>query len=96
MKLIDAIIIASQEYGIYDNWTILNQSYGRVNRLGNMVEGVYSAYTTSLDLIAEHERLEATLASLAEYDAAAIVDEGWQVSYFEMPGQEDKPEGEQS
>lgn len=79
MKLIEAFIIAQQEYGIYGDWKATHSSGCYIGRgpHGSM----YFAF--DLNLISQSERLETVLANFAEKYPYETLDEHWKVSRWD-------------
>ena len=83
MKLIEAFIIAQQEYGIYGDWKAHHM--GNALSIGLGPEGnMYYAHDGGIGLISQSERLETVLADLAERYPYETLDDQWQVSRWEV------------
>lgn len=87
MKLIEALVIVAQEYGIYGDWKATHSSDGFISRVqggmyfANVIEerdGVF--YQT---LLSQSDRLETVIADYAQNAPDAILDEQWKVSRWE-------------
>ncbi len=64
MKLIEALIIAQQEYGIYGDWKAHHM--GNALSIGRESSGFYSAYDGGVGVFSRSDRLETVLADLAK------------------------------
>ena len=79
MKLIEALIIAQQEYGIYGDWKASHM--GNALSIGLGPEGsMYYANDYGVGIISQSERLETVLALLAERYPYEVLDDQWKVS----------------
>ena len=78
MKLIEAFIIAQQEYGIYGDWKAIH--FGNALYIGRDPDGFYSANDYGVGLISQTERLEEALVVLAERYPYEVLDDQWKVS----------------
>lgn len=77
MKLIDALVVASQEFGIYADWSVHIGYDARIS----LWQDQYTSYV-GMTLVGQSERLEAVIAKLGEADASLLYNEHWQVSRF--------------
>ncbi len=78
MRLIEALVIAQQEYGIYGDWKAIHSngcSIGRAPR------GMYLAF--DLNLISQSDRLETVIGDFGERYPHELIDEHWKVSRWE-------------
>ncbi len=76
MKLIEALIVAHQEFGIYGDWKAIHGiCFIGLGPHGNM----YFAYDGTI-LIAQSERLEAVLSNFAQIHPHETLGEYWKVS----------------
>ena len=83
MKLIEAFIIAQQEYGIYGDWKASHM--GNALSIGRGPQGnMYYAYDSGAGLISQSERLETVLSDLAKRYPYETLDEQWKVSRWEV------------
>ncbi len=89
MKLIEALIIAQQEYGIYGDWKAHHM--GNALSIGRESSGFYSAYDGGVGVFSRSDRLETVLADLAKrypYEAKRYpyeaLDDQWKVSRWEV------------
>ena len=82
MKLIEAIIIAQREYGIYGDWMATHADRCFLGRgpFGNM----YFAYLNQDTLITQSQRLEIVLAGMANVGSHRMYDEKWKVSRWNV------------
>lgn len=80
MKLIEAFIIAQQEYGIYGDWKAIHADGCYV---GRSPHDTYYAHGIIGDLISQSLRLETVLAKFAEHYPYQTLDEQWKVSRWE-------------
>ena len=80
MKLIEAFIVAQQEYGIYGDWKATHLA-GFIGRgpYGSM----YFAYELNGHLVSQSDRLETVLSDFAEKHPAEVLDEWWKVSRWD-------------
>ena len=79
MKLIEALVVAQQEYGIYGDWKATHSSGCCI---GRAPRGVYLAF--DLDLISQSlERLETVIAAFGEKYPAELLDDHWKVSRWD-------------
>jgi len=79
MKLIEALVMVQQEYGIYGDWKATHSNgccIGRGPR-GNM----YFAF--DLNLISQSERLETVISNFGERYPHELIDEHWKVSRWD-------------
>lgn len=81
MKLIEAFIIAQQEYGKYGDWKAIHADgcFIGLSPHGRM----YLAYGVNSELISQSGWLEAVLANFAEQYPYQVLDERWKVSRWE-------------
>lgn len=79
MKLIEALVVAQQEYGIYGDWKALHAYNYTVGRVSG---GMYLAFAGAA-LIAQSERLETVIAALGEQYPHVLSDKRWKVSRWE-------------
>ncbi len=79
MKLIEALIVAQQEYGIYGDWKAIHQSGCSI---GRAPRGVYLAF--DLNLISQSDRLETVISDFAENYPAEVLDERWKVARWDQ------------
>jgi len=77
VKLIEALVAASQEFGIYGDWSVLHGQDARITLWQNQ----YTSYV-GMTLVGQSERLEVVIARLAETDASLILSEHWQIARF--------------
>lgn len=75
MKLIETLIMASQEFGIYGDWTAQHGQEAHIT----LWESQYTPHLGN-DLVGQSERLESVIACLAEKAAHLIASEHWQIS----------------
>lgn len=78
MKLIEAFIIAQQEYGIYGDWQATHTSGCRI---GRGTHGMYFAFDSGL--LSQSERLETVLSNFAEKYPYEALDEQWKLSRWQ-------------
>jgi hypothetical protein len=81
MKLIEAFIIAQQEYGIYGDWKAIH--FGNALCIGREPDGFYSANDYGVGVISRSDRLETVLADLAERYPYETLDDRWKVSRWQ-------------
>jgi hypothetical protein len=96
MKLIEAFIVAHQEYGNYGDWKAIHadgcfigrrprliRQHGTVHPVRHQSD-MYSAYGIEEgDLISKSDRLETVLSDFAERYPYQVLDERWKVSRWE-------------
>lgn len=81
MKLIEALVVAQQEYGIYQWWRIQHTDGARIDRTG-CDGGWYYSYDPSGTLISQAQgTLETVIARLAEKYPDVVLSKGWKVTY---------------
>ncbi len=88
MKLIEAFIIAQQEYGIYGDWKAIHADGYYIGR--HLIErgpkfrtfAVYSAHDSE-GIVSQNDRLETVLSDFAEQYPYQTLDERWKVSRWE-------------
>jgi hypothetical protein len=87
MKLIEAIVVASQEYGTrYGDWKAIHSNGCCI---GRAPRGVYLAF--DLNLIAQSlDCLEIVIARFGEKYPHELIDEGWKVSRWESPARAER------
>jgi hypothetical protein len=79
MKLIEALVVAQQEYGIYGDWKAIHAYNYAVGRVPG---GMYLAFAGAA-LIAQSKRLETVLTALGEQYPQVLGDERWKVARWE-------------
>ena len=79
MKLIEALIIAQQEFGIYGDW---KAKHGDLC-IGRGPHGMYFAYAES-HLLSQSDRLETVISDFAEKYPYETLDDQWKVSRWEV------------
>ncbi len=82
MKLIEAFIIAQQEFGIYGDWKAVHM--GNALSIGRESSGFYSAYDGGVGVFSRSDRLETVLADLAARYPYETLDDQWKVSRWEI------------
>jgi hypothetical protein len=82
VKLIEAFIVAQQEYGIYGDWKAIHLSGCYLGRgpYGSM----YFAYGIKEGLISQSDRLETVVSDMALKYPYEVLDERWKVSRYDM------------
>ena len=82
MKLIEALIIAQQEYGIYGDWKASHM--GNALSIGRAADGFYSAYDGGVGVFSRSDRLETVITEVAEKHPYEVLDDQWKVSRWEV------------
>lgn len=75
MKLIEALIVAQQEYGIYGDWKAIHGGTGC--SIGRAPRGVYLAL--DMTLISQSDRLETVISDFAGRYPDEALDGQWKV-----------------
>jgi len=78
MKLIEAFVVAQQEYGTLGHWKAIH--FGNALHLERDVDGYYEAHDCGIGLFSRSDRLETVLADFAERYPYELLDEQWKVS----------------
>lgn len=76
MKLIEALVMVQQEYGIYGDWQATHSSGNYIGRAPH--SNMCFAYDS--DIIEQSERLETVIADFAEKYPHQTLDEQWKIS----------------
>jgi len=79
VKLIEALIIAQQEFGIDGDWRATHDSGCSI---GRTPRGVYLAFAPPV--ISQSDRLETVLSDFAESYPKEVLDDQWKVSRYEQ------------
>lgn len=76
MKLIEALIMVQQEYGIYGDWKAIHSTNAYIGR------GPYGNYLAidREEVFSQSDRLETVISNFAEKYPHAVLDEQWKVS----------------
>ena len=79
MLLLEALIMAHQQYGARGSWTVCHA--GDALRISKrpMHSGVYFGYGATGGLLTHTTSLEATIAGMAEAEPAAVLDGTWKI-----------------
>lgn len=78
MKLIEALVMAQQEYGIEGHWQAMH--IGSAPHIMRTADGYYEAHDGGVGLFSRSDRLETVLADFAERYPYELLDEQWKVS----------------
>ena len=81
MKLIEALVVAQQEYGIYGDWKVIH--FGNALHIERDTEGRYAADDHGIGPFSRSDRLETVLSDFAEWYPYELVDEQWKVSRWD-------------
>lgn len=79
MKLIEALVVAQQEYGIFGDWKAIHGTTGCF--IGRAPRGIYLAF--DLNLISQSDRLETVISDFAEKYPAELLHDAWKVSRWD-------------
>jgi hypothetical protein len=77
MKLIEALVMVQQEYGIYGDWQAVHPE-----AVITLWDGQYTSRLMG-KLVGQSERLETVIAKLAEAEASSILDDRWKIQRAE-------------
>ena len=80
MKLIEALVVAQQEYGIDGHWQTIH--FGNALHIKRVIDGFYEAHDGGIGLFSRSDRLETVLADFAERYPYELLDEQWKAAPY--------------